>query len=168
MQQALLTWIWGFSVSLLCRSSQTLVGLDGDCLWTAIFTSLQGRWVQFRALTGPLKDVDRAVLKPLLCCLGCVFRTTVLLEAEISVSFRIFLWFTLFSFSVSDRSFFPCCWETSSQPDDSSTCFTITILDSLIRGVWFPAVQILYLEVRSNCPILVSRPDNIVYSLSIV
>ena len=33
-------------------------------------------------LTGPLKDIQRLVPKPLLCCLGCAFRIIVLLEGE--------------------------------------------------------------------------------------
>ena len=39
-------------------------------------------WVQVRALAGPLKDIQRLVPKPLLCCLGCVLRVVVLLEVE--------------------------------------------------------------------------------------
>uniref|UniRef100_A0A4W5LMB8 von Willebrand factor A domain containing 5A n=1 Tax=Hucho hucho TaxID=62062 RepID=A0A4W5LMB8_9TELE len=35
-----------------------------------------------RALTGPLKDIQRLVPKPLLRCLGCVLRVIVLLEGE--------------------------------------------------------------------------------------
>ena len=38
--------------------------------------------VQVRALAGPLKDIQRLVLKPLLCCLGCVLRVIVLLKGE--------------------------------------------------------------------------------------
>ena len=38
--------------------------------------------VQFRALTGPLKDIQRLVPKPLLHYLGCVLRVIVLLEGE--------------------------------------------------------------------------------------
>ena len=38
--------------------------------------------VQVRALAEPLKDIQRLVLKPLLCCLGCVFRVVVLLGDE--------------------------------------------------------------------------------------
>ena len=38
--------------------------------------------VQFRALAGPLKDIQTLVPKPLLCCLGCVLRVLVLLEGE--------------------------------------------------------------------------------------
>ena len=38
--------------------------------------------VQVRALAGPLKDIQRLVAKPLLRCLGCVFRVVVLLEGE--------------------------------------------------------------------------------------
>ena len=38
--------------------------------------------VQVRALAGPLKAIQRLVLKPLLCCLDCVLRVIVLLEGE--------------------------------------------------------------------------------------
>ena len=38
--------------------------------------------VQVRALAGPLKDIQRLVPKPLLCCLGCVLRVIVLLEGK--------------------------------------------------------------------------------------
>ena len=39
-------------------------------------------WVQVQALAGPLKDIQRLVPKPLLCCLGCVLRVIVLLEGK--------------------------------------------------------------------------------------
>ena len=38
--------------------------------------------VQVLALTGPLKDIQRLVPKPLLHCLGSVLRVVVLLEGE--------------------------------------------------------------------------------------
>ena len=38
--------------------------------------------VQVQALAGPLKDIQRLVPKPLLRCLGSVFRVVVLLEVE--------------------------------------------------------------------------------------
>jgi hypothetical protein len=38
--------------------------------------------VQVRALAGPLKDIQRLVPKPLLCCLGCVLGVVVRLEGE--------------------------------------------------------------------------------------
>ena len=38
--------------------------------------------IQVRALTGPLKDIQRLVPKPLLRCLGCVLRVVVLLVVE--------------------------------------------------------------------------------------
>ena len=81
--RTLQTWhtcIWGVSPILLCRSSQTLVRLDGERCCTAIFMTLQRCYN--RALAGPLKDIQRLVLKPLLRCLGCVLRVVVLLEAE--------------------------------------------------------------------------------------
>jgi hypothetical protein len=39
-------------------------------------------WVQFQALAGPLKEIQRLVPKPLLHCLSCVLRAVVLLEGE--------------------------------------------------------------------------------------
>ena len=38
--------------------------------------------VQVQALADPLKDIQRLVPKPLLCCLGCVLSVIVLLEGE--------------------------------------------------------------------------------------
>jgi hypothetical protein len=38
--------------------------------------------VQVRDLSGPLKDIQRLVPKPLLHCLGCVLRVVVLFEGE--------------------------------------------------------------------------------------
>ena len=38
--------------------------------------------VHVQDLAGPLKDIQRVVLKPLQRCLGCVFRVVVLLEGE--------------------------------------------------------------------------------------
>jgi hypothetical protein len=67
-----------YSLQILSSS----VRLDGERRFTAIFRSLQRclDWVQFRVLAGPLKDIQKLVLKPLLCCLGCVLRVVVLLE----------------------------------------------------------------------------------------
>ena len=45
--------------------------------------------VQVRALAGPLKDHGRLVPKPLLHCLGCVFRVIVLLEVEPSAQSEV-------------------------------------------------------------------------------
>jgi hypothetical protein len=45
-------------------------------------------WIQVRALAGPLKDIPRFVLKPLLRCLGCV-RVVVLLEGEPSPQSKV-------------------------------------------------------------------------------
>ena len=41
-------------------------------------------WVQVRAPTGPLKDIQRLFPKPLLCCPGSVLRVAVQLEGEAS------------------------------------------------------------------------------------
>ena len=40
--------------------------------------------VHVRELAGPLKDIQKFVPKPLLCCIGCVLRVFVLLEGETS------------------------------------------------------------------------------------
>ena len=45
--------------------------------------------VQVRALAGPLKEIQRLVSKPLLCCLGCVLRVVVLLEGEPSLQSEV-------------------------------------------------------------------------------
>ena len=45
--------------------------------------------VQVQALAGPLKDIQRLVPKPLLCCLGCVLRVVVLLEGPERTGERI-------------------------------------------------------------------------------
>ena len=46
-------------------------------------------WVPVMPLAGPLKDIHRVVLKPLLCFLGCVLRVIVLLEGEPSVQSEV-------------------------------------------------------------------------------
>ena len=45
--------------------------------------------IQVRALAGPLKDIQRLVPKPLLCCLGCVLVVVVLLEGEPSPQYEV-------------------------------------------------------------------------------
>jgi hypothetical protein len=42
-----------------------------------------------RALAGPLKDITRIIQKPLLRCLGCVFRVGVLLEGVPSPQYEV-------------------------------------------------------------------------------
>ena len=66
------------SIQILSSSAR----LDGERCSTAIFRSLQRCFNQVRALAGPLKDIQRLVLKTLLHCLGCGFRVVVLLEGE--------------------------------------------------------------------------------------
>ena len=39
-------------------------------------------WIQVWALAGPLKDMHRLSLKPLLCSLGCVLWVVVMLEGK--------------------------------------------------------------------------------------
>ena len=45
--------------------------------------------VQVQTLAGPLKDIQRRVPKPLLHCLGCVFRVVVLLVGEPSTQSEV-------------------------------------------------------------------------------
>ena len=71
------TCIWRVSPILLCRFSQAQSG------WMAsVAAQLFSGWVQDRALAGPLKNIQRLVPKPFLCCLCCVLRVVVLLEGE--------------------------------------------------------------------------------------
>ena len=46
-------------------------------------------WVQVRALTGPLKDIQRPVPNPILRCVVCVLRVLVLLEGEPSTQSEV-------------------------------------------------------------------------------
>ena len=83
MQQAWQTYIWGVSPILLCRSSQALSGWMGSFA-AQLFSGLS-RDVSSGSspgLAGPLKDIQRLVPKPLLCCIGCVLRVVVLLEGK--------------------------------------------------------------------------------------
>ena len=103
MPQAWHTCIWEVSPIPLCRSFQALSG------WMGSVTASSGsRWVQVRALVGPLKDSQKHVPKPPLRCLGCVLRVVVLLEGKPSppvwalwsrFSSRISLYFALLIFA---------------------------------------------------------------------
>ena len=53
--------------------------------------------IQVRALAGPLKEFQRLVPKPLLCCLGCVLRVVVLLEGDLRPSLRSWMLWSRFS-----------------------------------------------------------------------
>ena len=80
MLQAWHTCIWEMSPILLWSP----VRLDGESRCTAVLRFLQRcsiDRVQGRALAGPLKDIQRLVPKPLLCCLGCVLMVVVLLRS---------------------------------------------------------------------------------------
>ena len=103
--QAWHTCIWGVSPILLCRRSQAL----SSWIYSYFKVSLEMfDWVQVWAPAGPLKDIHRLDLKPLLCYLGCVLRVVVLLEGEPSpqrswahwsrFSSTISLYFALFIF----------------------------------------------------------------------
>ena len=77
--QAWHTCIWGVSPILLCWSSEALSGWLHR--YFQVFPEMFDR-VQVQALAGPLKDIQRLVLKPHLHCLGCVLRADVLLEGK--------------------------------------------------------------------------------------
>ena len=62
--QALLTWIWGFSAFY---SADTLKML-GYSHFSGLFRNVY--FGSCRALAGPLKDIQRVVPKPVLCCLA--------------------------------------------------------------------------------------------------
>ena len=77
------TCIWGVPPILLCRSSQALSSWMGSVVAQLLSgISRDVRLCSSLALAGPLKDIQRLVPKPLLCCLGCVLRVIVLLEGE--------------------------------------------------------------------------------------
>jgi hypothetical protein len=61
--------------------SQTLSGWMG-CVAVQLFSPEMFDQVKVRALTGPLKDIQRLVQKPLLHCVGCELGVVVLLEGE--------------------------------------------------------------------------------------
>ena len=74
--------------------------------------------VQVRALAEPLKDIQRLVPKPLLCCLGCVHRVIVLLEGDplpqpevLSALKQVFVEESWYSWSESPLGAF---WQTPS------------------------------------------------------
>ena len=74
-------YLGSFSHSSLQILSSS-VRLDGERRCTAIFRSLQRCSIRFKS--GPVKDIQKLVPKPLLRCLGCVLRVVVLLERESS------------------------------------------------------------------------------------
>lgn len=72
--RALFTKIWRNSDILVCRSSQAG--------WVQPWLMSQQSCLSgFRVLVEPLKDIDRAVLKPILCT-NCVLRAIVLLDCK--------------------------------------------------------------------------------------
>ena len=54
--------------------------LNGERCCTVIFRSLQRCSIGLKS--GPLRDIQSLVMKPLLPCLGCVLRVVVLMESE--------------------------------------------------------------------------------------
>ena len=72
--------------------------------------------VQVRALAGPLKHIQRLVLKPLLHYLGCVLRVIVLLESEPSPQSEFLS--ALEQVLIKDRSVL-CSVHLSLDPDQS-------------------------------------------------
>ena len=70
--------------------------------------------VQVQALAGPLKDIQRLVLKPLLRFLGCVLMVVVLLEVEPSPQSEVLN--ALEQIFIKDLSVL-CCIHLSLDPD---------------------------------------------------
>ena len=82
-------YLGSFSHSSL-QILSSYVRLDWERCRIAIFWSLQMfDRVQVRALTGPLKDIQRLEPKPLLHCLGWVLRVMVLLEGDPSLQSEV-------------------------------------------------------------------------------
>ena len=73
------------SLAHLSRSSLQIlsssVRLDGEHSYFQVSPEMFDR-LQVQALAGSLKDVQRLVPEPLLCCLGCVLTVIVLLEGK--------------------------------------------------------------------------------------
>ena len=81
--QAWHTCICGVPPIILSRSSQGLsswIESVAAQLFSGLSRDVQSG--QVWALAGPLKDIQRLVVKPLLLCLGSVLRVAVLLEGE--------------------------------------------------------------------------------------
>ncbi len=72
MRQALLISIWQLSAILLLSSSPLKLRLDGADAHFQVSPEIFD-WVQSQAVAGPLKDIHRAVYKPLLLCLDSLF-----------------------------------------------------------------------------------------------
>ena len=72
--------------------------------------------VQVQALAGPLKDIQRSVLKPFHGCLGCVLRVVVLLEGEPSPQSEVLS--TLEQVFIKELSLL-CSVHLSLDPDES-------------------------------------------------
>ena len=80
-------------------------------------------WVQVRALAGPLKDIQSLFPKPLLRCLGCVFRVVVLNLCSQSVVLS-----ALEQVFIKDLSVL-CSVNLSLNPDSSpSPCHSVSAL----------------------------------------
>ena len=83
MLQAWHTCIWEF-LQFFSADPLTLCQVGWGALLHRYFqvSPVMFDQVQVRALAGPLKDIQRIVLKSLQHCLGCVLRVVVLLEGE--------------------------------------------------------------------------------------
>ena len=111
-------------------------------------------WVQVWVLARPLKDIQRFVPKPLLRCLGCVFRVINLLEGEPSPQSEVLITpeqvlikdlSVLFFFHLSlhpDLSPSPCRWKTSPQHDAATTMLHPR------DGVRFPPDMMLGIQAK--------------------
>ena len=83
------SWVWRYKLG---------TPVFGEFLPFSCFFSNR---VQIRALAGQLKDIQRLVPKPLLCCLGCVLKVIVLLESEPRPSLRSWALWSRFSSRIS-------------------------------------------------------------------
>ena len=131
-------------------------------------------WVQVRALAGPHKDIHRVVLKPLLCCLGCVLWVIVLLEDEPSAQSEVLS--TLDQVFIKDISVL-CSVQLSLNPDQSPQSLLLknspqhdaatTMLHcwdgagQVMSGAWFPPDMTLRIEAKQFSLGFI-RPENLV------
>ena len=104
-QQALHTWMWGFSAILLCRSPLALSGWMGTIGGQPFSGLSRDVW-----LAGPLKDIHKIVPMPLLHCLCCVLRVIVLSECEPSAQSEVLSILDQVFIKDIPRSAFPKSW----------------------------------------------------------
>ena len=128
-------------------------------------------WIQVWALAGPLKDIHRFVLKPLLWYLGCVLKVVVLLKDEPSpqsevkraleqvfiqdVSVHCCIHVSLYP----DYSPSSCRWKTSPQHDAATTMLHCRDgIGLVMSSAWFP----LNMMPAIHANLCLIRPDHFV------